>query len=368
MIPARTIQKMALKAGFDLSAITTEENLEADEKYFKEWIQKGYAGEMGYMTRSPNKRSRPKDILPSTKSVIVLGLNYYTEDEPIESNPMDPNEINGRISRYAWGKDYHLVIEERIQILEKELKTEWGKEVETKWYVDYGPVLEKAFAQRAGLGFIGKNTLLITKTFGSWVFLSVLLTNLIIEPDQPEINHCGSCRLCLDYCPTGALVQPFQLDARKCISYQTIENKGNIDPSVRSQIGDWIFGCDECQTICPFNNAPVPSNEEVWKPSEGAGAFLSIKKLFAQRTNAEFRQHFSQSPLLRPKQQGLLRNAAVVLENHGSPEGTSLAQKALHQEPDERVRAHLAWAKGSSITANPKSQYEKEANKNARKS
>ena len=345
MIPALTIQKMALKAGFDQAAVTTEENLETDEKYFKEWIRKGYAGEMGYMTRSPNKRSRPKEILPSAKSVIVLALNYYTEDEPLEPLSTDQNEIKGRISRYAWGKDYHLVIEEKMKILDKKLKAVWGDEVETKWYVDYGPVLEKALAQRAGLGFIGKNTLLITKAFGSWVFLGVLLTNLKIESNQAEINHCGTCRLCLDYCPTGALVKPFQLDARKCISYQTIENKGPIDPAIRPKMGDWLFGCDECQTICPYNDKPSPSDEEAWKTSEGAGAFLSIKNLLAQGTNREFKQRFSETPLLRPKQKGLVRNAAVVLENHENREGTSLARKSLHQEVDERIRIPLSWGK-----------------------
>jgi epoxyqueuosine reductase len=320
--------------------------LEVDEVYLQDWVSKGYAGEMAYMTRDPQRRGRPREILPSAKSAIVLALNYYSvAKEESVSALQSGDQIHGRISRYAWGEDYHRVFEERLKLLEDSLRSEWGEGVETRWYVDYGPVLEKAMAQRAGIGFIGKNTLLITEEFGSWVFLAVLLTNLEIESDRPEINHCGTCRLCLDACPTGALVGPFQLDARRCISYLTIELKSAIDAALRPKIGEWLFGCDLCQEVCPYNQQPVETREEAFHPSAGVGPLLPLSGLFSIRTTSNFKRRFDRLPLLRSKRKGLLRNAAVVLENHGGAEALSRARAVLDQETEPLVREHLDWAR-----------------------
>ena len=346
MIPSETIKSLALEAGFDLAGVTTADPLESHENNLLEWIQRGFSADMAYMSRMPQRRARPTELLSSAKSVIVLGLNYYSQAKKGPHSLQDKNEgMEGRISRYAWGKDYHSVFEDRLRRFEGSLRNGWGNGLETRWYVDYGPVLEKAFAQQAGLGFIGKNTLLITSPFGSWIFLAAFLTNLEIEPNEPMLNQCGTCRLCLDACPTGALVGPFELDARRCISYLTIENKGSIDPKIRPLMENWVFGCDICQEVCPYNAHPVETKEKAFHLSEGVGPFLSLKDLFSIETEHEFKNQFHQTPLLRSKRKGLLRNAAVALENQNEIRTTSLAREALEKESDPLVKTHLDWSK-----------------------
>jgi len=305
------IKAYARKIGFDLVGITTAEPLEEDERRLASWLEAGFAGDMAYMARSHRRRARPKEILPDAKSVICLGINYY----PGEPSELDSEGLCGTVSRYAWGKDYHRVIEHLLEKLIAYLKGEVGPSLKFKAMVDHGPALEKALAQRAGLGFIGKNTLLIHRDLGSWIFLAELITNLKLEPDTPQFNQCGSCNACISACPTGALLQPFVLDARRCISYLTIELKGDIPEPLRPQIQDWVFGCDICQEVCPFNAETKPTGCREFTASEGVGPWLSLSSVLAVQEDQDFKAKFSETPLLRPKRQGLQRNAAAVAQN-----------------------------------------------------
>jgi len=305
------IKAYAGKIGFDLIGITAADPLKEGEQRLTEWLGAGLAGEMAYMARNSVRRARPQEILPEAKSVICLGIYYYP-GEPSEPSSDGPQ---GAVSRYAWGKDYHQAIEHLLDKLIAHLKERTGPSLKFKAMVDYGPVLEKALAERAGLGFIGKNTLLIHPEIGSWIFLAELITNLELEPDEPQLNQCGSCNACLAACPTGALLEPFVLDARRCISYLTIELKGDIPEPLRPQMEDWVFGCDICQEVCPYNAQPQPTNHVSFKASEGVGPWLDLSATLAIREDQDFNAKFSETPLLRPKRRGLQRNAAVAAQN-----------------------------------------------------
>jgi epoxyqueuosine reductase len=307
---ASEIKEYAGKIGFDLVGVTTAAPLKEDERHLSAWLGAGFAGEMAYMNRSPDRRARPQDLLPEAKSVICLGVYYYP-GEPCKPDP----GIYGAVSRYAWGKDYHRVIEHRLTKLVTYLKERTGPSLKFKAMVDHGPVLEKALAQRAGIGFLGKNTLLIHRDHGSWFFLAELITNLALEPDKPQFNQCGSCNACLAACPTGALREAFVLDSRRCISYLTIELKNAIPESVRPQLEDWVFGCDICQEVCPFNSDPKPTTHHEFTASGGVGPWLSLSDILEIHEDEDFKTRFSGTPLLRPKRQGLQRNAAIVAQN-----------------------------------------------------
>ncbi|HTN43858.1 MAG TPA: tRNA epoxyqueuosine(34) reductase QueG [Nitrospiria bacterium] len=294
--------------GFDAVGIAAADDLEQDDQALSRWLAEGRHAGMAYMAREPHRRSRPPTVLPGAKSVIVLALNYA------QDNPPGPGRSTvGRVARYARGRDYHDVIEDRLSQLEVFLRETAGPGTDCRSYVDHGPVLEKAFARQAGIGFVGKNTLLITDSFGSWVFLSVILTTLELEPGTARTSECGSCRACLDACPTGALVAPYQLDANRCISYLTIENKGAIPEALIPKLGGWVFGCDICQEVCPYNARSKPTGVKEFRPEEGVGPWLDLEKLAAIKSDEEFRAAFRDTPLLRPKRAGLQRNAEALL-------------------------------------------------------
>lgn len=306
----RRIIDQARAVGFDAVGIAAADFLEQDEHALIQWLAGGRQGGMAYMAREPRRRSRPQEVLPGAKSVIVLAMNYAQGDHP---DP-PPSVVTGRVSRYAWGKDYHLIIEQRLAQLEVFIRHAAGSGTDCRSYVDHGPVLEKAFARQAGIGFIGKNTLLITEAFGSWVFLSVILTTLELEPGPAQTSQCGSCRLCLDACPTGALLAPYQLDANRCISYLTIENKDGIPEELKTKLNGWAFGCDICQEVCPYNAHPKPTTVKEFHPDQGAGPLLDLEKVAALDSDEVFRAMFRDTPLLRPKRAGLQRNAKALLE------------------------------------------------------
>lgn len=306
-----SIRSYAVGLGFSAMGVAPARILEQDEVALLKWVGAGLHGEMAYMARDPIRRSRVGEILPGAQSVIVLAMNYYPP-QPAEQRMTSPL---GRVSRYAWGRDYHSVIEEKLSKLSAFIQKEAGPDVRCKSYVDHGPVLEKAHAREAGLGFIGKSTLLITEEFGSYVFLSVILTTLDLSPGQPQTSQCGGCRLCLDACPTGALTAPFVLDARWCISYLTIENKGEIPEALRSQLGNWVFGCDICQEVCPYNARPKPTAVKEFRSDHGVGPWLDLEKVMALDSEEEFRAAFHDTSLLRPKRASLRRNAMAALNN-----------------------------------------------------
>jgi len=292
----------AKRIGFDLVGFAKAEELIGETENLKKWLELKYHGDMEYMERNLEKRNDVSKILPGVKSVISLALNYYTNEQ--YSNKKD----KGKISRYAWGKDYHLIIWEKLEQLENELK-EIDPEFESKSYVDTGPVMDKAWAVKAGLGWLGKHTNVINKEIGSWFFIATVFTNYEFEYSSVITDHCGSCTACIDACPTGAIVEEYLLDSGKCISYLTIENKKEIPDKFKDQFDNWIFGCDICQDVCPWNikfaeatlnSGFLPKNKEI-----------NLSEI-TNMSEEEFRERFSDSPVKRTKLKGLKRNAIFV--------------------------------------------------------
>jgi len=275
-----------------------------------EWLRQGYHGTMAWMTRDPSRRSDPQLVLPGCRSMISVGMNYYTDNRANEQPGM------GRIARYAWGKDYHLVMSRRLAQLEAKIAA-LAPGITTKAYVDTGPIMEKAWAQQAGLGWIGKHSNLVSAESGSWLLLGEILTTLDLEPDEPATDLCGSCTLCIQACPTGAIVEPYVVDARLCISYLTIELRGGrevIPDEIAAQMGNRIFGCDDCLDICPFNLRADATNEPAFAPTPLTLA-PSLDSL-AQIGEEDFSATFKESPLKRAKRSGLLRNVGIAQENN----------------------------------------------------
>jgi len=296
-------RKFAHSLGFDLFRIIDANPLEKEAKHLQTWLDKGFEGDMDYLDKEPQKRTNPQKILPEAKSIICLGMNYYQKGS---------NHADCKVARYAFGKDYHKVIEKKLKkirqfILEKNPSL---TKQDFKLYSDAGPILERGFAVKAGFGFIGKNTTLITKDFGSWVFLAEIITTLELEPDLPSQafqGSCGSCDKCIKACPTKALTKPYVLDARKCISYQTIENKGPLTVDIK----DRAFGCDICQEVCPHNCRAQKTQIKEFT-DHIAGPSLNPTKI-EQMTQEEFDQKYAGSPLKRAGLKGIQRNIQNML-------------------------------------------------------
>lgn len=305
------IKKFAVEtAGFDLIGIAKVELPEFHGQALEGWIQNGFAGSMAYMVRDGKKRAEPQSVLPSAKSVIALAVNYYHPEDP---KPQDTRA--GKVAKYAYGRDYHKLIEKKLKLLCEFIQKTAGEGAEVKKYVDTGPILEKAFAKEAGLGFFGKNTNVITREYGSWVFLASIITNLDLKEDVPHTGACGSCRICIDACPTGALLGDYKLDARRCISYLTIESKEETPEPLQAKVGDWAFGCDICQDVCPYNFRAKTTRHEELYPNKIAGSWLDFDKLNSLSTDEEFAGVFSGSPVKRAKRYGILRNLKIVIKN-----------------------------------------------------
>jgi len=312
-LTSEQIKSYALSIGADLVGITPAVDDPEGREKLRLFIKAGRHADMKWL-EDFNKRVHPEQLLPGAKSIIVIGLNYYTVDAALPPG-------HGRIARYARGRDYHKVITKILKqlagfILEKE------PGAACKICVDSSPLLEKSYAVKAGLGFIGKNTTLITPQFGSYVLLGEIITTLELEHDSPLSGRCGTCTRCIDSCPTKALLGPGQLDARRCISYLTIEHKGEIPAGLANKVGTRVFGCDTCQEACPYNlaNAKPAQNEEIIK--EIAGPSVSLKEILDMRTDDDFLHRFAGSPLMRAKRAGLQRNAKIV------------ARKQSPQKPD----------------------------------
>jgi epoxyqueuosine reductase len=407
MFLASTIKQHALEVGFDLVGIAPPAALE-DLEFLPQWVKKGFGGEMRYL--ADPRREDPRRILPSVKSIICVGLIFNTP-HPYSTDFADPNEgekispslatptgdVRSRawISRYAWGKDYHDVMRSKLEQLRMAIE-KLTQDVETRVYVDTGPIMERAFARRSGIGWMGKNTCLINEQKGSWFFLGVILSNLELERDLPAPDRCGSCTRCLEACPTGALVQPYVMDASRCIAYLNIELKKAIPEEFRPAIGKNVFGCDICQDVCPWNNRPLPVvsgplpheaareddiatgsaqrraaitrlpefqplqittrfNQPPAEPAtedgpvpqlsttEPISLFNPTLEELASITEEDFKRLFARSPIKRAKYRGWLRNLCVVMGNSGDRRFITWLEAAA-DNPDPLVQEHATWA------------------------
>ena len=327
--------------GFDLVGVTPGRPTPHVRAYHS-WLAHGRHGEMGYMARPDRvaRREDPARILPGVRSVICVGLNYYPGALPA-SLSHDPSR--GLISNYTWGLDYHDLMIPRLEELAAFISAEAGREAAYRTYVDTGPVLERAYAAEAGLGFVGKNTCLIHPQMGSWLFLGEILVNIELDPTPERAKtSCGTCRRCLDACPTGALIAPYVLDARRCISYLTIELQGPIPPELRPLMGNWIYGCDICQTVCPWQRFAKPTRERSFRAAEPDRAAPVLLDLL-EMNEETFRQRYKGSPIFRIGRRGLLRNVAVALGNWGDERAVPALARAL-TDAEPLVRGHAAWA------------------------
>jgi epoxyqueuosine reductase len=333
LLAART-KALALDAGFDLVGIARAE-APPELAFFAEWVGRGHAGEMAYLTSQVAKRSDLRTAFPWARSVLCVGLQYDTPHPYSGEAPAG----RGWIARYAWGDDYHDVMKAMLERVVAALRSEAGP-FESRAYVDTGPIAEKAWAAAAGLGAWGKNTCLLHPEHGSWFFLGEIVTDLDLPADGPRVDMCGSCTACLDACPTGALVAPYVLDATRCISYLTIEVKGSIPEERRGGVGRHVFGCDVCQDVCPWNRKRRRHGGAAFEPRPGAEA--PDLAFLASLGEEEFKERFRRSPVKRAKRRGLLRNVAVALGNAGEA-GHRPVLERLALDPDPVVREHAAW-------------------------
>lgn len=299
------IKQKALEIGFDKIGIARSESLAGEGKKLGQWLEKDFQGDMAWMKREPEKRSDPKLLFPEVRSVIVVALNYYTPHEH-EENPG-----KGKISRYAWGDDYHDVVKARLRELLEWIKSE-NPAAEGKLCVDTAPIMDKAWAVRAGIGWIGKHSNVITKEFGSWFFIGEILLNLDLEYDtETVLDHCGTCTACLDACPTSAIVEPYVVDSRLCISYATIELRNETMPAaVTDNLNGWFYGCDICQDVCPWNRFEKPTQEARFQP-RSEDTSVEIEDVLAF-TPEQYAERFRGSAIKRAKLSGLQRNAKAL--------------------------------------------------------
>ena len=354
--------------GFDLCRVAKCE-APPHAREFEQWLDEGRAGEMAWLERNKERRVDPQLVLPGAKSVIVLGMNYWQGEGNDEARNSTPGEAEGRglqtnderspndrredssplsfgirhssfprIARYAWGNDYHDLIEKKLNALDIFLRGFCGTQ---KCYVDTGPMLERDFAAKAGAGWHGKSTMLINKELGTWFFLAEILTTLEFQEDAPQPDRCGSCTRCIDACPTAAITAPYQLDSRRCISYLTIELKGSIPEEFRPLIGDRIYGCDDCLTACPWNRFAKASNETAFAMRDLV-ARMSLAD-FLSLDDDRFRALFRKSPIKRIKRRGFLRNVCVALGNTGTVADLPALQKAA-LDPEPLICEHAQWA------------------------
>ena len=337
---AQQIQTRAHQLGFELVGITPAEQSQTIQRY-RQWIENGYAGKMGYLEKHLSLKADPRQLLTAAKSVISLAMNYYTLDTP---NALASDPGRGQISRYAWGDDYHNVIRERLLHLIEFIKHTAESELKSRVCVDTAPILEREYAQKAGLGWIGKNTNVIHWRSGSWYFLAEVLVSVRLESKtEPLRGSCGTCTRCIEACPTDAIVEPNLLDSRLCISYLTIELKESIPKELRPKMGNLIFGCDICQEVCPWNSKATPTTEPAFQPRDGnlAPRLLSLIGM----TQREFSRRFKGSPIKRAKRRGFLRNVLVAIGNWRARDAIPALKNALDDD-EPLIRSHAAWALG----------------------
>jgi len=333
---AEEIKARALAEGFDGVALARAAALERDEARLSAWLAGDRHAAMAWMAREPSKRADPRLLLPGCRTVVVLAMSYWPGPEAA-STP----DGRGRVALYARGRDYHKVLGRRARRLAAWIEESSGAAARS--FVDTGPVLERAWAERAGLGWIGKNSNLLTRRMGSWLLLAEVLSCAEIEPDRgPHADHCGSCTACIDACPTDAIIHDGVVDSRRCIAYWTIEHRGVVPEQRRAGNGDWIFGCDVCQEVCPWNERfPTPRTTDLFERREDLGRLDPCETLALDE--AGFRARYSGTSLMRAKWQGMRRNACIVLGNQRDASALPALTRAL-EDGDDVVREHAAWA------------------------
>jgi epoxyqueuosine reductase len=351
---ADLVKQTAREAGFELVGIAPVRDF-AELKHYPEWIAAGHAGEMKYMEARDEagqlKRASLRSSAPWSRSVIVCAINYNTA-HPYSTQVDDPER--GWISRYAWSReDYHEAVMRRLRVVENGLRNQAGERghalttgdntppLQTRCYVDTGPLVERVYAKYAGVGWIGKNTCILNQKLGSWLFLGVILTSLELEPDLPAPDRCGSCTRCIEACPTDALIAPYQLDSNKCISYLTIEKRGAIPEDMREGLGRHVFGCDICQDVCPWNRKAPATGAAEFQPREGL--VNPVLGWLAEISAEEFREKFRGSPIRRTKRTGLRRNVAIAMGNSGDPRFIPPLER-LAADDDPVVAASARWS------------------------
>jgi epoxyqueuosine reductase len=335
------VKSKAREVGFDLVGITTAEPFPEAEAVYHRWLDAGMHAGMAYMEAHRDRVGDPRRVRAGARAVVAVAMNYYTG----EPDPAD-GELRGRISRYAWGDDYHLVMERRLRALAAFLIAQ-GAHL-ARYYVDTGPLLDRAIAQRAGLGWCGRHTCLITKEYGTWGAIGEILTDLTLAPDPPAWGDCGLCESCYhgtEACPTGAIVEPGVVDARRCISYWTIEHRGWIPREVRPTLEDMIFGCDLCQEACPFNRRVALTSHPEFHPRPETGTRPRLLPLL-NISEADYRRRFRRSAVKRAGRSGLRRNVAVAMGDLGDVRAVPELIVALRDPTDPVVRGHAAWALG----------------------
>jgi epoxyqueuosine reductase len=337
MVTADAAKRLARECGFELAGIARAEPLAEDNRRYLDWVERGMAGAMGYLTdRRATIRTDPKLLLGSARAIICVG-KLYNGPQPRSTELSEPEA--GWISRYAWGEDYHDVVRRGLERLVEKLPAGYDYKI----CVDTAPLLERSYAREAGLGWIGKNTCLINQDIGSWFFLGEVVTSLEIEPDVPPPDRCGTCTRCIDACPTQAIAaEGYEIDARRCISYFTIELRGSVPEEMRAGVGQHVFGCDICQDVCPWNHEAPLANEPSFAPRHFAPPIETLSAL----TEAQFRELYAESPIQRAKYSGFLRNVAIAMGNSGLPKFRG-ALEMLAQAPDEMVAEHARWALGN---------------------
>ena len=371
------VKEQAKGLGFDLVRITSAEEFVEDRNAALERMRAGHMDGLPWFTESRVRRGAdPQALLPGARSIICLGLSYIPgedsrfpgNDGQVDGPSESPLPMSGKVAHYARLRDYHRVMKRRMRALVRELSDSLEKQVSARWYVDDGPMLDRAAANRAGLGWFGKNTNILTPSHGSWVFLGQVITDLELEPDPPLRKTCGACVRCIEACPTGAIVAPYVIDNSRCISYLTIENRGPIPQDLRPQMLDWVFGCDICQEVCPVNRKASTGNPRLWNragesiqrrdpqdigghtdngpaPARNGGLELLDLVELLRMSEGDFRERFKGTPIMRAKWDGMRRNACVALGNLAAPESVPALRDAL-ETGSVLVRSHAAWALG----------------------
>jgi len=334
------VKRLAAEHGLDVAAVTTADAFPELSDTLEAHVAGGRVRGLDWFTAERARFSTaPRNLQPSAVSILSVGVAYWS----VDPGKPDDGVPRGRIARYAWGVDYHDLLKTRMRAVHRAIEALVGQPVEARHLVDTARIVDRAVAARAGLGWYGKNACIIVPGHGSWVLLGELLLDLDLEPDAPLTRSCGRCRICLDRCPTGAIVAPYTVETPRCLSFQTIEQGGVIPPELRPLLGDWVFGCDVCQDVCPYTRAARPEIDPAFLPRTVENAYPSLHRLIAMG-NAEFRDRYRGTPVTRAKRRGLARNAAVALGNVGSEADVPVLAAVLRDHDEPLVRGHAAWA------------------------